>query len=421
MRRHATLAILIGLGLFAIALTSWGAEEEQVRPVFKVTYDARLVASERSVRVTIRLGSDASPVEWLRFRVDPLRYHAFEADGELVEVEGGWEWRPPKGGGELHYVLSIDHLREDNVYDARCTKSWAIFRGEDLVPRMRIRTVPIARSDSRLRFRLPEGWSAVLPYDRTATGEYKIRNPRTRLDRPAGWFAFGKLGVVREKIGETRIAIAGPARQGIRRMDLLAMLRWTLPSLEEVFGPLPKRLVIVSAGDPMWRGGLSGPKSVYLHADRPLVSEDSTSPLIHELMHSLMSARSGADGDWVVEGLAELYSVSLLRRSGTLSATRYENALTSIAQRAQKGGPLRAHAVDGDTRAKAVVVLLEIDEAIRQATGGARDLDDVVRRLASQRDAITTAQFRAHVEEVAERELSAIFDRHVPEAPPSPN
>ena len=43
------------------------------------------------------------------------------------------------------------------------------------------------------------------------------------------------------------------------------------------------RLLIVSAGDPMWRGGLSGPSSMFLHSDRPLISENRTSTLLHEL------------------------------------------------------------------------------------------------------------------------------------------
>jgi predicted metalloprotease with PDZ domain len=131
-------------------------------------------------------------------------------------------------------------------------------------------------------------------------------------------------------------------------------------------------------------------------------------------MHSFMRARSGSDGDWIVEGLAELYSVSLLRRSGTLSASRYERALEAIAKRAKRGGPLRVEVVNGDTRAKAVIVLLEIDDAIRQATGGARDLDDVVRELAAQDGAITTNGFRTIVAEVAGRDLDDLFERYAP-------
>jgi hypothetical protein len=412
------IAISFASTLLFLAPESSGQEvepEPAPMPEFSVLYDVGLVASEKSAHVSIRLWADSAPVEWIRFRIDPNRYRAIQADGKLIEIEGGVEWQPPKSGGRFRYVFSIDHLRSEQAYDARCAKNWAIFRGEDLVPRMRIRTDPIARSESRMRLRLPEGWSAALPYRRLTSGDYAINEPRTRFDRPTGWFAFGKLGVIRDKIEGSRIAIAGPAGQGIRRMDMMAMLKWTLPSLNELFGGLPRRFQIVAAGDPMWRGGLSGPRSIYLHVDRPLIGEDSTSPMLHELVHSLMRARAGSDGDWVVEGIAELYSLELLRRSGTLTDARYESAVEAIERRARAGGKLRVSAVDGDTRARAVIVLMEFDEAIRAASDGAKSLDDVVRVLADLGQKITTEQFRGVVTEVAGRDLSALFEKYAPD------
>jgi len=407
-------ALLFAL-FFLLALLEFGdVRAQEARPAklptFDMTYDVGIVASEKSAHVEIILGAGSEVVEWIIFRFDPMRHRAIEADGELREVENGIEWKPPPGGGSIRYVFSIDHLRDDNAYDARCAKSWAIFRGRDLVPTMRVRTVPSARSRSRMRLRLPEEWSVALPYTRFRGGIYALDNPRTRVDRPNGWFAFGKLGIVRETIEGSRIAIAAPAGQGVRRMDILALLSWTLPSLREVFGDLPKRLQIVLAGDPMWRGGLSGPNSVFVHADRPLIGQDSSSPLIHELVHSLMHARAGRDGDWVVEGIAEYYSIAILRRSGTLSASRYESAIEAMRKRAEGAGDLFASSVDVPTRSRAVEILMEIDDAIRKATGGASNLDSAVRHLTEANERVTTERFRAAVSEAAGRDLSEIFD-----------
>ena len=98
----------------------------------------------------------------------------------------------------------------------------------------------------------------------------------------------------REIIKDRRIAIAAPIGEGVRRIDTLAFLRWTLPSLIDVFPEFPQRLLIVSAGSPMWRGGLSGPSSLFLHADRPLISENGT-------QHH--AARTGTRGHrWAVQG-----------------------------------------------------------------------------------------------------------------------
>ena len=107
--------------------------EKKKSPTFSVTFDAKFVPSEKSAEVEIRLGNDASPVEWMLFRHDPARHQAFHADGELVETEEGWKWTPPPGGGAIRYVFSVDHLRSDGAFDSRSAKRWAIFRGEDLV------------------------------------------------------------------------------------------------------------------------------------------------------------------------------------------------------------------------------------------------------------------------------------------------
>jgi len=73
---------------------------------------------------------------------------------------------------------------------------------------------------------------------------------------------MGKLGVRRERVAGVRVAIAGPEDQQIRRLDMLALLNWTLPELARIVPELPPRLTVVSAGEPMWRGGLSGPQSI---------------------------------------------------------------------------------------------------------------------------------------------------------------
>ncbi len=413
--RHVAAIAAVFLMIASVARSE---TEEVERVIFKTTFDVKIVPSEKSAEVVIRLGSDAAPVEWMLFRADPTRHQGFKADGALKQIGDDWEWRPPRGGGALRFTFSIDHRRNEGNYDSRCAKRWAIFRGDDLIPQVRIRTHPIAYSESYLRLQLPEGWSAALPYAKTANGTYRVTDPRSRFDRPAGWFVIGKLGAARETVEGARLTIAGPVGHGARRMDLLALLRWTLPSMRQLFGDLPKRLLIVTASDPMWRGGLSGTNSLFIHADRPLIQEDSTSPLLHELMHTLMRARAGSDGDWIVEGLAEHYSLEALLRSGTLSARRHEAALERIARKARGSGPLRVSSVDAATRARAVLVLREIDAEIRKMTGGERGLDDVTRLLSESDRAIVTSQFREVCEEVAGASMAAIFNRVAPPVAP---
>ncbi|NNL86867.1 MAG: hypothetical protein HKP27_14490, partial [Myxococcales bacterium] len=348
-------------------------------------------------------------VHWVRLAVDPERHFEFSADGELEIAEEFVRWEPPPGGGALRYLVRIDHLRDKATYDARLTRNWAIFRGDDLVPPARVDTVGVAESRATLSFKLPDGWSIAVPYEKIGPGRYRVHHPHRRFDRPTGWMALGKIGVTRERIAGSHIAIAGPVGQGLRRQDLLAMMRWTLPELRDVTGGLPSRILIVGAGDPMWRGGLSGPASLFLHADRPMITPDGTSPLLHELVHAVTRLRAGPGGDWIVEGVAELYSVELLARSKSMSRRRYAKVLRKLKQEGASVRNLETDRASGDVTARAVSELHELDETIREATDGQYSLDDLVARLTRERVPVTTEGLRAHAEATAGRDLGSFF------------
>ena len=178
-----------------------------------------------------------------------------------------------------------------------------------------------------------------------------------------------------------RVAVAGPVDSAIRRMDTLALLNWTLPELSRLLSALPQRLTIVSAGDPMWRGGLSAPQSLFIHADRPLISENATSTLLHEVLHLTLGLSATSGYDWIVEGLAEYYSLELLRRSGTISARRFTRAKADLATWAMSATELCKGSSTGATTALAVGVLADLDDEIRNLSAGTASLDDVTRRL----------------------------------------
>ena len=399
MRRLAWVALVL---LFAGPSR---AEKETPSATYQVVFEAALVPTERAARATIRLGRGASAVRWIQLRIDPDRHTDFHGDGRLEAGDGTLRWIPPAGGGALHYTFRIDHLRNQASYDARCAEQWALFRGDDLFPPARVRAKKGAESRSLLKLRMPKRWSAAVPYRRLAAGSYEISNPTRHFDRPTGWMLMGRLGILRERIAGSHVAVAGPVGQGVRRQDILAFLRWTLPALRDATGPLPDRLLVVSAGDPMWRGGLSGPRSVFLHADRPLITADATSPLLHELVHTQMRARAGEDGDWIVEGLAELYSLEVLVRSRSISRRRFRGALSRQADRGSAAPFLRMDKADPVVTARAVGILHRLDEQIREATEQEASLDDVVLELIRTREPVTTEGLREAVRLVAGRDL----------------
>jgi hypothetical protein len=405
MRRPPVRWLLAGL-LLLLARAAGAAPGS-----YDLLFDVRLLPTERIAKVSLRVRQAGPTLRSLLLLRDPERHLGFEADGPLAEEAMGLRWTPPREGGRLRFTVRLDHLRDAQSYDARITDSWAVFRGDDLFPPVRARTTVGALSRARLRLRLPSQWSAAVPYERNDDGSYAVERPGRAFDRPVGWMvAARRLGVVRERVAGVSVGVAGPVGHHVPRLDLLALLRWTLPRLRSVL-PLPERLLVVSAGDPMWRGGLSGPGSLFVHASRPLLTPDGTSPLLHELVHTVL-ARSNAPGDdWIVEGLAELYALEMLVRSGTISSARYERALEKLAERGLEAPSVRVTHSEGAVTARAATLLHDLDERIRRHSQGAASLDAVVRVLAALPEPLSTQRLREASEQAAGVSLEGWFDR----------
>lgn len=402
MRRLACEKFLILLLLCAAGVVRAG-DEDATRPAFGVLYTAWIEAGERRATVRIRLTRHPEWVRWMRLSIDPARYTGFRGSGEISPQGNEVLWRPSGERPWLQYRVDLESRRDSGRFDGLVTANWALFRGDDLVPPVHLDIQDGTRAEAKLQLVLPEGWSAETPYARYASGRLRIDNPQRLFDRPTGWMLIGKLGTRRERIGNSRVAISAPVDSGARRMDTLAFFRWTLPALQQVFPQFPQRLLVVSAGDPMWRGALSGPASLYVHADRPLISENGTSTFIHELVHVAMSARSAPGADWIVEGLAEYYSLEVLHRSGALGDARFEAAHAELATWGREAPKLEVERSSGAVTARAVGELRRIDGAIRAASGGAHSLDDVARALAAEDRAVTRQRFDELVKQFSTR------------------
>lgn len=387
------------------ALTPARADGE--RPHYRVLYTAWLDAGDPVATVRIRLASHPEWVRWMRLRADPRRYRDFKASGHLKFGDGQITWIPPARDAWIQYRVNLESQREVGRYDGRVTERFALFRADDLVPAVHLDMEDGTQSKAKLKLELPEDWSVVTPFPRYASGRFAIDNPQRLFDRPTGWILAGQIGVRREKIGETRVVVAAPVGHGARRLDTLAFFRFTLPTLQKIFPDFPKRLLVVGAGEPMWRGALSGPGSLFVHADRPLISENATSTFIHELVHVAQGARSEPGADWVVEGLAEYYSLEVLRRAGAISERRFQRAHARLAHWAKEAATLDVARSRGAVTAKAVGVMRALDEEIRRRTRRAKSLDDVVLRM-PKGEAVSVARFRAAAEAVAGGPVEAI-------------
>lgn len=404
-----TIVVLALLMLF-VGMASAQTESDH----YRLRYDLTLKPEEGRAEVALTLGEGATKNIWsLRLHVDPQRHTGFEADGELT-VDGQYvTWSPPDEGGRLSFHVPVDNRRANGKFDARMTDDWAMFRGDDLFPPAQTEQRDEAEADATLHVQLPEGWSFVSAYPELEKNVYDIEHAHRSFDRPTGWMAAGHLGVRREKIAGVQVIVAGPMNQGVRRMDILAMLNWNLPRFRRVIPDMPKRLLVVSAGDPMWRGGLSGPNSLFLHADRPLVSENATSTLVHEFMHVANRLKAEKGGDWIVEGIAEYYSLKIMWRSGTITDHRYQEAFKKLEKWAREADRLDVDRSSGPVTARAVGVLRKLDREIHSKTKQNKSLDDVVERLTVLQQRLSLPRLRRAVEKIMGEPSETLTDEQL--------
>ncbi|MGG2397388.1 hypothetical protein ACJRW5_10650 [Pseudomonas sp. SH1-B] len=359
-------------------------------------YRVRFLPDSDQAEVSITL-EKGERVRSLDFNLgDEGRYSDFKADGQWSqEAEGRGKWQPGKGKSVLSYRVQIDHQRKEGRYDARMTKDWVLLRGDDLVPAAKLDQQDKTDLVARLQFDLPKGWKSVeTGWPRIGKNRFRIDNPQRKFDRPTGWMLAGKLGTRRTRLGDTEVAISAPVGEGMRRMDIMTFLTFVWPQLQQVFPRDPDKLLIVGAGNPMWRGGLSAANSYYMHADRPLVSENGTSSLVHELVHVFGRIYGRERSDWIAEGLAEYYAIELVRRAGGISEDRYQKIREQLIDWSKPVNSLRTDHSTGPVTARAVLLLQELDREIRQKTKekGNLSLDDVTRGL-MRLDRVSTKDF----------------------------
>ena len=371
--------LLLSAVLLSLSTPLWAKKVD-------LDYRVRFLPETEQAEVSLTL-ADGAPVLSLAFNLgEEGVYSDFKADGQWTQdkPELG-TWLPAKGTSTLTYRVRINHERSPGRFDARMTKDWALLRGDDLVPAVTLRQEDKTELVSRLQFDLPKGWKSVeTGWPRIGKNKFRVDNLQRKFDRPTGWIVAGKIGTRRGKLGETDISISAPVVEGMRRMDVMTLLTFIWPHAQEVFPRDPAKLLIVGAGDPMWRGGLSATNSYYMHSDRPLVSENGTSSLVHELVHVFSRIRARDRSDWITEGLAEYYAIELMRRAGGLSEERYQKIREQLIRWSKPVKSLRTDNSSGPVTARAVLLLQELDREIRQATKGStqpRSLDDVTRGL----------------------------------------
>ncbi|MEZ5565841.1 MAG: hypothetical protein R3F24_10125 [Gammaproteobacteria bacterium] len=353
--------------------------------------------------------------------LDSNRVQDVAGDGHITTDAKGVHWVPPVAGGTLRYNAKLSHRRkagDDHSYDAWVGERFALFRGDRAFPIRSWRRARGSTLKGELSVARPKDWSLVTPYLPDGLGRMMIRNPGKRLPRPVGWIIAGDIGTRRDVFEGIEFTVSAPRGIRMERIAMLGILRWTLPQLVPALqGSRPPRYInIVAAGDPMWLGALSAPNSIYVNSARPLISENGTSTIVHEMMHVLLrDLKTPRDQDWIVEGLAEYLSLRALKDSGTISAQRYDSAIAGFRRWGASVKSLRTESASGPITARAVTIFHDLDIELRAASGDKTPLIAVVRDLLLSGKPANLATFRASARAVIGKPARTLYIRALPD------
>jgi predicted metalloprotease with PDZ domain len=386
------------------------AEDVDPTKVYQIVYGATLDPKTGLANVSVTIEQPRRLVRSLELVMPSKRYLNIRATSD-IEVDGDRvTWRPKKNGGELKFDFVIANKRSNGAEDSHIESTWALLKLDKLFPPASARVVKGASSKAALEFVAPKGWVIETPYGRVGGDVLEFTDPDRMFDRPAGWMIAGKLGVRRDDVGERIIRVASPLDSNPRANDVLTFVRWNLPALIEIFPDFPPYLLIVSGSQDMWRGGLSGRGSLYMHPSRPLVSGNRTSPMLHELVHIASRFYGEAGADWIVEGIAEYYSLELLLRTGGISQMRYNESFKKLEKWSAGVKCAATDRSQGKQSARAALVMRALDTEIRAASKGKASLDTLVQKLMSNGRSISNADFRAAATQLTKGSAKALAD-----------
>lgn len=408
--RYFSLVVLWSL-LATVNSVANAASDGDSALEYKLRYQVTLEPEREGASVLISVDK-GELLKKIQFSNNHAIYSDIRGTGKLTLKDKRVTWELPSGNARLTYFVKLTHERSPGKFDARVTKEWALFRGDDLIPAIHTFEAPGAHAAATLEFILPDSWKSVeTGWPRKKGNIFKIDNPERRFDRPVGWIIAGDIGSRRASISKTAIAVSGPKGENFRRMDALVFFNFVWPEVAKAFGETPEKLLVVGAADPMWRGGLSASNSLFLHSDRPLVSENGTSPLLHELTH-MVTRITGmetdtANDDWIAEGLAEFYSFELLYRADGMTKARRTRIIKGLEKWGAEVKHLRKSKSTGPVTARAVVLFDELDKEIKKRSNKKYDLDDVTRQLMEKRK-VSFDDLRAATEKLVGSDINAL-------------
>lgn len=410
--------MLFCCGVLLCAVFPLHAGEAPQRANFSTLYTVTVPEDPRrpaKVLVELQGANEILKVVWKD--IDPASFDHFQATGRLLQNDPRqWTWYPDGMTGQFTYDAALNRSRNVKGFDSYHGGTWVLTRTSDLLPLKRYTSRRPIRALTRVQFALPPGWQVVSAMRTIDDTTFEARDRGNALTAPYGWVLMGQLDVIRFEVAGAQVTVASPAVMHYDAAPLIDLLHKVIVRLERTVRELPEQIAVVVGPDPLWRGGLSGEDSLYLNQNLPLIASDYTSTAVHELFHIAQGFRKAdAQADWIVEGLAEYYSLKILREIRAISKRRFVKGIRKLDRQGLWNHNLRSATHYDVLYNAAPLVLFYFDELIQESTDHKHSLRTVVRQLGKTVE-VSTESFRTALETIAPKvDWKAQFQRHVVE------
>lgn len=425
--------LLVALALVAPLLLAPSARAASDAPPRVLDWEYRVSLPDPgsgTVHVEVRFRGLEGIVDRMTFQTldhrETVRLDPSHADTLLSIEPGGFSF--DVDGPTESFGFEVDVRRpafREGEYLSWAGDEFALFKAESLSLAFTYRYYEGDPFEWRSRVVLepPAGWGALGPWEQDAEGAYVL--PAGEV-LPRGYIVMGPFEEPEPvEAGGKSVRYVRLGEPAAYEAQLYDYIDRATPYYEAVYGPGTGRsLVVVNAPDPMFRGGLGGANSFFVHESVDLRT------VAHEYAHVFQQfgtvEQAGRAAIWLNEGDADLHGALSLLAAERWSPDDVRRAFREAEADERDLGLRDARLVDATYGTslerfayhKGLVVLRALDEEIARATSGAAGLSDLLRALnaaheAGEGDAVTNDELILTASSVAGVDLAPFFERHV--------
>ena len=383
--------------------TAVRADDAPQRTNFSLLYTVTIPDDPRNmakVQVELLGANEISEIVWKH--VDPQWFKHVTASGRMLHnTPQEWSWFPESLSGQCAYDVVLNRLRNIKGFDSYHGGTWVLTRTADLFPTKRFVHQRPLRALTRVHFVLPTGWSVVSAMRSLDETTFEARDRGNPLTAPYGWLLIGKLNIHRFTVADVAMTVASPEATHYDDSALIDLVTKTIAYLQKMVHALPEQITIVVGPDPLWRGGLSGEDSLYLNQNLRLIASDYTSTAVHELFHLAQGFHTvEPEATWIAEGMAEYYSLKILRKIHALSRHRFVKGIRKFDEQALWHRNFLTSDAHEVLYNAAPLVFFYFDELIQESTAHKHSLQAIVKQL-HRADQVSTKALRELLEKIA--------------------